>query len=125
MEAHEPVAFVSLESEDEFIVSFFVTRRDDPSVGRSIILLRDRKWGHLLPESERGVNVSDEMVPGEEEWHDNFLERIRVSQAAVELKCTHFERKLDLSRIEKSDLEAMKRLLKVMNFDNRFELELA
>jgi hypothetical protein len=122
MDTYEPVAFVSIEAGDDLTVSFFVTKPDDPSDGRSLTLLRALKWEYLLPDWERGVKVSDEGLPDEEEWQDNFLERIRLSDVTVELKSTHYERKLDLSRLAKSDVKAMKKLLKKMNFDKRFDL---
>lgn len=123
MDTYEPVAFVSIEAGDDLIVSFFVTRPDDPSDGRSITLMRDLKWEYVLPDWERGVKVSDESSPDAEEWQGNLLERIRVSDSTVELKCIHFERKLDLRRLESSELKAMKKILKKMNFDRRFSLE--
>ena len=125
MNTYEPVAFVSTDAGDDLIVSFFVTRPDDPSDGRSLTLLRALKWEYLLPDWERGVKVSDEGSPDEEEWPDNFLEQIRLGDGTVELKSTHYERKLDLRRLDKSDLKAMKKLLKKMNFDKRFKLEIA
>jgi hypothetical protein len=100
MDTYEPVAFVSIEAGDDLTVSFFVTKPDDPSDGRSLTLLRALKWEYLLPD-----------------W-----ERIRLSDVTVELKSTHYERKLDLSRLAKSDVKAMKKLLKKMNFDKRFDL---
>lgn len=125
MDTYEPVAFVSIEADDDLVVSFFVTRPDDPSDGRSITLLRALKWEYLLPDWERGVKVSDEGSPDEEEWQVNFLEEIRLSDSTVELKSTHYERKLDLSGLEKSDLKAIEKLLKKMNFDKRFNLAVA
>jgi hypothetical protein len=122
MDTYETVAFISVEAGDDLIVSFFVARPSDLSGGRSIILMRDKKWEHLIPESERGVKVSDEGFPDEEEWHDNFLEQARLGDSSIELKSKLYDRKLDLSRIEKSDLKAIRKLLKKMNFDQRFEL---
>lgn len=123
MDTYEPVAFISAETGDDFILSFFVTRTRDSSDGRSIILMRNRKWEHLIPDWERGVKVSDEDSPDEEESHDNLLEQIRVSESTLELKSTLYERKLDLSRLETSERKAIRKLLKKMNFDKRFDLE--
>jgi hypothetical protein len=125
MDTYEQVSFVSLDDGDDLIVSFLVIRPDDPSDGRSITLLRDRKWEHLLPDQERGVKVADEGAPDEEEWQDNLLESVRVSDSAVESKSMHFERKLDVRKLGATDLQATRELLKKMNFDRRFILELA
>ncbi len=121
----EPVAFISVESGDDLIVSFYVVRPDDPTDGRSIILMRDKKWENLLPEWERGVRVTDEDYSDDEEWEDNFLERIRLGNSTAEIWSKHFRHKLDLRKVERSELRAAKRLLKRMNYDKRFQLEIA
>ncbi len=59
----ELVQFMTAEIGDDLIVSFFVAMPHDPSNGRSIILMRDRKWEYLIAESDRGVKVSDEDFP--------------------------------------------------------------
>ena len=123
MDTYEPVAFISVETSDDFILSFFVTQPNDPMDGRSIILMRDRKWEHLIPDGERRVKVTDENRH-DDEWQDNFLEQIQLDESRMELKSTLFERKLDLSRLESSDLKAIRKLLKKMNFDKRFDLEI-
>ncbi len=58
---------------DDFILSFFVAKPHDPIHGRSIILMRDKKWEHLIAERDRGVTVSDEDFPENEEADNNFL----------------------------------------------------
>ena len=123
MNAVEQVAFVTVESGDDMIVSFFITAADDPSDGRSLTLLRSAKWEHLLPEWERGVHVSDEALP-EESLDNNFLQRIRVGNAEIELESTRFKRNLDIRRLDASDLGAITTSLQEMNFDGRFALEI-
>lgn len=120
---HEPVAFIAVESGDDLVLSFYVVRSDDPSDGRSLILMRSPKWEILLPESDRGVKVSDEALSDEGEKEGNFLERIRLDTSTADISSTYYHRKLDVSRVEKSELRAAKRLLKKMNFDKRFKLE--
>jgi len=44
MDNYEPVIFISVESGDDLIVSFFVVSPDDPTDGRSLILMRSPKW---------------------------------------------------------------------------------
>jgi hypothetical protein len=121
----EPVAFITVESGDDLIVSFFVVKPDDPTDGRSLILMRDRKWENSLPEWERGVKVSDEAYSDDEEWEDNFLERIRLGNSTAEIISKHYRHKLDLRKVERSELRAAKKLLKKMNHDKRFKLEVA
>ena len=125
MDDYEPVIFISVESGDDLIVSFFVVSPDDPTDGRSLILMRSPKWDSLLPEWERRVRVSDENLTDEEEREDNFLERIRLGRSTAEIVSTYYYRKLDLRKIEKSELKAAKKLLKKMNYDKHFKLEVA
>jgi len=121
----EPVTFISVETGDDLIVSFFVVKPDDPTDGRSLILMRSPKWEILLPEWERGTKVSDEGLSDEEERHDNFLERIRLGNSTAEISSSHYQRRLDLRKVERSELKAARKLLKKMNYDKRFKLELA
>ena len=123
MDEFEPVAFISVESGDDLILSFFVVNPDDPTDGRSLILMRDRKWENLLPEWERGVKVSDEDCPDDEDRDDNFLERIRLGTSTAEIWSKHQRHKLDLRKVERSELSAARKLLKKMNYDKRFKLE--
>ncbi len=125
MDHFEPVAFISVESGDDQIVSFFVVKPDDPTDGRSLILMRSKKWEHLLPEWERGVTVSDEGLSDEGEREGNFLERIRLGNSTAEIRSRDYRRQLDLKRVEKSEVRAAKKLLKKMNYDKRFKLEVA
>ncbi len=125
MEDFEPVSFISVESGDDLIVSFFVVKPDDPTDGRSLILMRDQKREISLPEWERGVKVSDEAYSDDEEWEDNFLEWIRLGKSTAEIRSKHYRHKLDLRKVERSELRVAKKLLKKMNYDKRFKLEVA
>ena len=60
----EVVQFMTAEIGDDLIVSFFVAKPHDPTDGRSIILMRDKKWEHLVAEWERGVAVSHQAARG-------------------------------------------------------------
>ena len=121
----ELVQFVTSEIGDDLIVSFFVAEPDDPRFGRSIILMRDKKWEHLVAEGERGVRVSDENFPENEEAEDDFLERIHISDTVAEIETTHRGYKLDLRPVEKSQLRAAKKILEKMNYDERFKFTVA
>jgi len=119
---HGLVHFMTTESGDDLIVSFFVAKSQDPSDGRSIILMRDMKWEYLLEESERGVRISDEDFPEYEDAEDNELEGIRIDNTVVEIETKHRRYRLDLRHVEEADLRAAKRILKKMNYDRRFQL---
>ena len=118
----ELVQFMTAEIRDDLIVSFFVVKPHDPTDGRSIILMRDKKWGHLVAELERGVTVSDEGFPENEETDNNYLEGIRISNTVAEIETTHRRYKLDLRYVGKSEVRAVKKVLKKMNYDRRFKL---
>ena len=121
----EVVQFMTSEIGDDLIVSFFVAEPHDPGLGRSIILMRDKKWEHLVAEGERGVRVSDENFPENEEAEDNYLERIRIGDKVAEIETTHRGYKLDLRHVGKSELRAAKKTLEKMNYDKRFNLTVA
>ena len=118
----ELVQFVTAEIGDDLILSFFVAKPHDPTHGRSIILMRDKKWEHLIAEWDRGVRVSDEDIPEDEETDNNFLEGIRISNTVVEIETTHRRYKLDLRKVDEPEVQAAKQILKKMNYDKRFKL---
>ncbi len=111
----EPVEFMTAEGEDDWIVSFFVN-------GRSIILMRDKKWEHLVPEIDKGVKVSDEEFTSDLKWEDNYLEWIRLGDATAEIGSNLHRHKLDLRQVKKSEVRAARKILKKMNYDKRFKL---
>ncbi len=118
----ELVQFMTAEIGDDLILSFFVAKPHDPIHGRSIILMRDKKFEYLVAESDRGVKVSDEDVPENEEAGNNFLEGIRIGNTVAEIETTHRRYKLDLRNVGEPDVRAAKKVLKKMNYDKRFKL---
>jgi hypothetical protein len=123
MMSNEPelVSFVTVEEEDDQIVSFFVLEPDDWMTGRSIILMRTPKYEPLLPIEEWGVSVSDEEVDDDDDLV-NLLQSIRFDGHIVEIKSTALHHYLDVHQVEPEELDAAKKLLKKMNRDKRFEL---
>ncbi|MGI9436858.1 MAG: hypothetical protein ACR2Q4_18850 [Geminicoccaceae bacterium] len=121
----ELVHFMTTELGDDLIVSFFVAKSQDPSDGRSIILMRDITWEYLLAESERGVRISDEGFPEYEDAEDNHLEGIRIDNMVAEIETKHRRYRLDLHHVDESDLKVAKTILKKMNYDRRFQLTIA
>jgi hypothetical protein len=118
----ELVHFMTTEIGDDFILSFFVAKPHDPIHGRSIILMRDKKFEQMVAEWDRGVRVSDEDVAENEEAESNFLEGIRISNTVAEIETTHRRYILDLRKVGESEVRAAKKILKKMNYDNRFKL---
>ncbi len=118
----ELVQFMTAEIGDDLIVSFFVAKLHDPTYSRSIILMRDKKWEHLNAEWDRGVKVSDEDFPENEEADNNFLEGIRIGNTVAEIETTRRRYKLDLRNVGEPEVRAAKKVLKKMNYDKRFKL---
>ena len=111
----ESVTFISAEGGDDWIVSFFAN-------GRSIILMRDKKWEHLVPEMDKGVRVSEEEFTDDPKWDVNYLEWIRLGDATAEIGSNLHRHKLDLRKVKKSEIGAARKILKKMNYDKRFKL---
>jgi hypothetical protein len=116
----EPVSFMTNESGDDLIVSFAIDD-DGPGEVLSVILTRTPKFEHLLDPSERGVHVSHERYPDAD---DECLRRLALRGGIVEIESTRRTYVLDLSRVDPADLESARRILKRMNADRAFQLDL-
>ena len=104
----EPVTFISVESGDDWIISF-----------------RDKKWDHLVPETNKGVKVSDEEFSDDPTWDDNYLESIRLGDTTAEIGSRLHRHKLTLRQVKKSEIGSARKVLKRMNFDRRLKLNVA
>ena len=118
----ELVQFMTAEIGDDLIVSFFVAMPHDPNYGRSIILMRDKKWEYLIAERDRGVKVSDENFPENNKADNNYLIGIQIGDTVAEIETTHRRYKLDLRNVDVSEVRAVQKTLKKMNYDKRFKL---
>ena len=116
------VQFISLEEDDkDLIVSFTV---DDPAMGeKSLILLRTLFFEEVLDEEEKGVKVSLERDYFEQEDF-NMLNNIKISDDEIWIKSTFREYQLDISNVQKYEIEDMVKLLKKQNYDNRFAIHI-
>ncbi len=114
------VQFISLEEDDkDLIVSFAI---EDEVMGvKSLILLSTLFLEEFLDEDERGVKVSLEDDPFDREDY-NTLDNIKISSGEVEIEATFREYRLDISKIPKSEIKDMVKLLKKQNYDNRFTI---
>jgi hypothetical protein len=116
----QAVAFITIQESDDLIVSFAIAD-EEPGEILSLILLRTLKYEFLLPAAERGVSVSHESFPEEEDG--DRLQRIRIVSPVVTIETTHAQYALDVSKVDRRELQAARRLLKQMNFDQCFVLE--
>ena len=111
-------SFIHTEIGDDLIVSFALSVADDPTDVESLTLLRTPKYEVLLEDQERGVKVSLELE------EKGLLEQIVFDQdqAAVHLRTRESSFEVDLRSVERSDINEMLMVLKLMNFDGRFEI---
>lgn len=79
------------------------------------------KYEFILDGAERGVNVSYDDFPDDE---DDYLEEIEVGRDIVRLVTSHRRYTLDVRHVDDDQKKRMKRILKRMNFDNRFTLKI-
>jgi len=116
----DTVAFLSMESGKDLIVSFAVMVPDDPTEIESLTLLRTPVYEPLLEESERGVHVSFERYDDEEDW----LEEARWDDqgAVIRLKTRRRSYELDLRKLDRKDRSTMRQVLKKMNYDRRIQM---
>jgi hypothetical protein len=118
----EPIYFVTAEDEGIDLIVSFVVDLGAPGHVASIILLRTPVYERLLHEEERGVSVSHERHPDRE--HE-FLDRIRVTAERVEIETDAHQYVLDVSRVDASELRDAVQVLRRMNFDGNFALDVA
>lgn len=116
----ERVAFITTEDGDDLIVSFALSQ-GEPGEIRSLILLRTLKYEFLLDESERGVSFSDEAYLEEEDW----VRSIEFSHETIRIETQYHDYTLDVSRVEARELKQAERILRKMNFDDAFSLQIA
>ena len=117
----ELVSFISIEDDPpDLILSFAIWQPELEDI-RSLILLRTPEYEFILAETERGVKVSDEAFPDDE---DDMLKKIEFGEGLVRIITNHHQFDLDLRKIDKEDIEQAKNFLKKMNFDNRFEIQI-
>jgi hypothetical protein len=120
--ARELVEFITTEEGDDLIVSFAITDVEPGNIV-SLTLLRMLKYEVFLPPHERGVSVSHESSPSEDVLE--VLQRMRLAPPLVTIETTRRRYELDVSEVDDRELQSAQRLLKRMNFDGHFVLELA
>ncbi len=120
-ETTETVSFVTTEDGNDLIVSFAVVPGDDSSDVKSLILLRTPKYESILDDAERGVSVSYDDFPDDE---DDYLEKVEAGKDVVKLVTSRRRYTLDITHVDEDEKRRMERVLKKMNFDGRFELKM-
>jgi hypothetical protein len=113
----ERVTFITAETGDDLVLAFAVQRSRDPSAIESLILMRTPKYEFIFEEHERGVKVSFER------HEDNFLQKIDYveADAIVRIKTSSQDYDLDVRKVDADELKKMRKILKKMNYDQKFQ----
>ena len=116
----ERVKFVKMEIGDDLVLSFVVPRQGDPSDIESLVLLRTPKFEPAVQEGLRGVRVAIERYD-DDEW--DFLEKFEYVEAEAIVRVQTYSRryKLDVRKLDANELVQMRKVMKKMNFDQRFK----
>ena len=116
----EKAAFITTEEGDDLIVSFAITVDEYGDV-KSLTLLRTPKYEFIMDESERGVNVSFDDFPEEE---NELLEQVTIEGDVVTITTNYRTYTVSIRDVDDVEIERSKRVLKKMNYDRRFELKM-
>ena len=116
----EDVSFITTEDNDDLIVSFAIPVSDYADV-KSLTLLRTPKYEFILDAAERGVSVSYDDFPDDE---DDLLEEIEIEEDVVRITTSHRRYALNVQDIDDEEVKRAMKTLKKMNFDQRFKLSI-
>jgi len=115
------VSFVTLKDGDDLMLSFAIAD-EEPGEVISLTLVRTPKYEALLPVDERGVSVSHESFPEDDDR--DLLRRLTMTGPVVTIETTRAKYNLDVSDVDRRELREARRILTKMNFDQCFILEL-
>ena len=121
-EPRELVAFITAQTGDDLVISFAVCKPDDPTDIESLTILRTPKYEFFLDESERGASVSfDRELEGDERML--LREVVYASDdKCITLRAGHHTYKLDVRKVDPTELSAMCGVFRKMNFDSSIQL---
>ena len=121
-EPRELVAFITAQTGDDLVISFAVCKLDDPTDIESLTILRTPKYEAFLDEWERGASVSfDRDLEGDERVL--LREVVYASDdKCITLSTSHHTYKLDVRKVDPSELSTMCGVLRKMNFDSSIQL---
>jgi hypothetical protein len=116
------VGFITVQRGDDLIVSFAVCKPDDPTDIESLIIVRTPKYEFFLEEWERGASVSfDRDLDSDER---GLLREVFYApdDKRITLHTNHWTYKLDVRKVDPSELSAMCDIFRKMNFDATIRL---
>ena len=118
-----PVSFITTEDNGtDLVVSFAIQQPLEPEKIESLTLQRAPKFEALKDEDERGVTVSFDRFPEDDDMEDR-LEEVHyfASEKSVELKTKRRRYHLDVRRVGPEEIADMRKVLRKMNFDGQFQ----
>jgi hypothetical protein len=121
-ESRELVAFITTQTGDDLIIAFAVCQPDDPTEIDSLIILRTPKHEFFLEEWERGASVSFKRNPQDDERAILREVVYAVDDQCITLRTDDHSYKLDVRKVDPSELSAMSRVFRKMNFDSSIKL---
>ena len=116
------VAFITVQTGDDLIVSFAICKPDDPTDIESLTILRTPKYEFFLHEWERGASMSFDR---DLERDERVLLREVVyasDDKSITLRTDYRTYRLDVRKVDPSELSAMRRVFRKMNFDSSIQL---
>jgi hypothetical protein len=119
----ERVLLMNNQEGDDLIVSFAI-EDTEPEETKSLILLRTPKYESVFEDHERGVSVSYDEQP-DSEADEDLLIRISIVQNMVTVVSKYHRYEFDVSSVDREKLADACKILRQMNFDNRFTLEIS
>src|ERR1700730_13160580 len=121
-EQRQRVAFITVQRGEDLVISFAVCKPDDPADIESLTILRTPKYEFFLDERERGASVSfarnregDEVVLLREVFY-------APDDKCVTVRTDHRIYKLDVRKVDPSELSVMCGAFRKMNFDSSIRL---
>ncbi|HIJ70758.1 MAG TPA: hypothetical protein HPP87_05260 [Planctomycetes bacterium] len=116
----ENASFITTKDGDDLIVSFAIPVDEDWDV-KSLTLLRTPKHEFILDEYERGVRVSSEDFPDNE---NELLQQVAIKGKMATITSNYRTYTVSIKDVDDVEIKKAKRILKKMNFDRRFELNI-
>ena len=95
------VSFITTENGDDLIVSFAISESSFSDV-KSLTLLRIPKYDFILDDSERGVRVSYDDYPDDD---NDLLEAIEIRGQSVMIRTRHRDYDLSLRGVDPQEIE--------------------
>ena len=113
MATPQPVPFLTVEDEDDWVVSFALGHLG----ANRLTLMRAPRLEFMLQPEQRGVSVGAEAGQ-----RPSLLVAVQWGARSVDVVSTERRYSLDISKVDGNTLAAALRVLGKMNFDQRFQL---